>query len=416
MKPQITLALLPLLSLFTSTDAAKYTLEHVRDLDLPTPGFLELIGSTLYATSFNAEPYFLSKNGVYRIDAAEAAAGGDFELLTNELDWPNDMTLLPKEMFGFNALAVGHGFLVPLGGHTTGGVSIINLDEPGSKPSTVSKDMENWFYHKAYAIDMDGDGLLDFVTARCRDNVIPFPWNKENKGTLVWLRNPGGDNPLSDRWEETELMNGPDFLINMEEMKNTITPGPDFHLLAPQFLTEAINYIYYDESGALQNRTIDTELGNAFAAEFVDVNGDGKMDVLATNHLSANGGVFAYEYDNELGLAKSDIVKHTLADSIDNVQKKGMAPGHSFTVYPRGKPEEDGEIPYILVDGDGAENYIMLRPGDKEWEYDMEVLFPTNCTVGRSVAGDVDGDGFSEVFVPLYEKNIVRVLRFKEVE
>ena len=234
----IALALLPLLALLSPVECTKYTLEHVRDLDLPTPGFLEIIGSTLYATSFNAEPYFLSKNGVYRIDAAEAAAGGDFELLTDELDWPNDMTLLPKEMFGFNALAVGHGFLVPLGGHTTGGLSIINLDEPGSKPSIVSQDLDNWFYHKAFALDMDGDGLLDFVTARCRDNVIPFPWNKENKGTLIWLRNPGGDNPLSERWEETELMDGPDFLIDMEEMENPITPGPDFHLLAPQFLTE----------------------------------------------------------------------------------------------------------------------------------------------------------------------------------
>jgi hypothetical protein len=192
--------------------------------------------------------------------------------------------------------------------------------------------------------------------------------------------------------------------------------GPDFHLLAPQFLTELINYVYYDSNGMIQNRTIDSELGNAFAAEFVDVNGDGKTDILATNHLTENGGVFAYEYDNDLGLAKSDIVKHTLADGINNVQEKGMAPGHSFVVYPTGKPASDGEVPHILVDGDGAENYIMLRPTDEEWVYDTEVLFPTNCTVGKSVACDVDGDGLSEVFIPLYEKNVVRVMRFVEVE
>jgi hypothetical protein len=105
------------------------------------------------------------------------------------------MTVLPKDMFGFNAMAIGHGFLVP--GHATGGLSIINLDEPESKPYEISAELNNWFYHKAYAIDMDGDGLLDFVTARCRDNVIPFPWNPENKGTLVWLRNPGGEEPLT---------------------------------------------------------------------------------------------------------------------------------------------------------------------------------------------------------------------------
>ena len=125
-------------------------------------------------------------------------------------------------MFGFNALAVGHGFLVP--GHATGGLSIINLDDLSVAPATISVDLDNWFYHKAFARDMDGDGDLDFVTARCRDNVIPFPWNPPNMGMLIWLENPGGDNPLGQRWEEHEMMEGPDFLIDMRDEGETGKP------------------------------------------------------------------------------------------------------------------------------------------------------------------------------------------------
>ncbi|GMI09193.1 hypothetical protein TrLO_g12384 [Triparma laevis f. longispina] len=401
--------LLSIASTTAAVEKPKYGLSWVRDIELPTPGFLEIIDEELYLTSFNAKPYFLSKNGVYRMKASEYA-DAEPELLTDELDWPNDMTVLDKSMFGFNALAVGHGFLVP--GHATGGVSIINLDVPSGKPVEISADLDNWFYHKAYPRDMDGDGDLDIVTARCRDNVIPFPWNPPNGGELVWLENPGGDNPLADRWEEHEIMEGPDFLINMKN--GGVTEKP-FELLAPQFLTELINYVYYDDNGVVQNRTLDDQLGNAFAAEFLDINGDGELDILATNHLADNGGVFAYTWDNSEDLATAKVEKHTLASGINNVQEKGMAPGHSNVVYPRS--DDKSEKPYILVDGDGAENYILLSPSDggdfESWEYDMTVLFPTECTVGKSVSGDVDGDGWSEVFIPLYEKNIVRVMRFQ---
>ncbi|GMI23030.1 hypothetical protein TeGR_g11392 [Tetraparma gracilis] len=323
-------AILSTLSLASISSAAEYSLSWVKDISLPTPGFLEMIDDGIYMTSFNAEPFFLSKNGVYHLKAADFMTE-EPTLLTDELDWPNDMTLLPEEMFGYRALAVGHGFLVPFGGHTTGGVSVINLDDPSSSPVKVTKDIKDWFYHKAYYRDMDGDGDLDLITARCRDN--------------------------------------------------------------------------------LQNRTIDDELGNAFAAEFMDVNNDGSMDILATNHLTENGGVFAYSWDNSEPLATAKITKHTLASGIDNVQDKGMAPGHSFTVFPNAN-DKTGK-PYIMVDGDGAENYMMLSPKEEgEFEYDLQVLFPTNCTVGKSVGADVDGDGMSEVFIPLYEKNVVRVMRF----
>lgn len=44
-------------------------------------------------------------------------------------------------------------------------------------------------------------------------------------------------------------------------------------------------------------RDIDTKIGAAYQATLVDVNGDGKLDILATNHEEKpeNNGMFAYE-------------------------------------------------------------------------------------------------------------------------
>ena len=83
MKYSLALSLLAVLGL-TSGEEPKYGLSFVRDIELPTPGFLELIGNELYLTSFNAEPWFLSKNGVYRMPA-DAYATADPELLTDDL-------------------------------------------------------------------------------------------------------------------------------------------------------------------------------------------------------------------------------------------------------------------------------------------------------------------------------------------
>ena len=32
----------------------------------------------------------------------------------------------------------------------------------------ISQDKSGWFYHQVHFADMDGDGLLDAVTARCQ--------------------------------------------------------------------------------------------------------------------------------------------------------------------------------------------------------------------------------------------------------
>lgn len=393
---------------------AQYQPRFVRNISLPTPGFLNIVDNSLFATSFNAQPWILSKNGVYEM-TQPGDADAEFGLLTDKLDWPNDVTVVDESVFGFPALAVGHGFLVP--GHATGGMSIV--DRTGERdPVMISDGEDGFFYHKGFFRDMNGDGLLDVVTARCMDNVIPFPWSKDNAGQLLWLENPGEETALSgDAWKmhlvDLGVTLGPDFLFDLH---STDADEP-FEVVAAEFLGERVAYVYQDEAGAFHNRTIDDELGNAFAAEYHDVNGDGETDLLVTNHLAENGGVFAYTWQAGDSLVDGEVEKHVLAEGIMNVQDKGMAPGHSFPVQP--KAGESEAKPLIWVDGDGAENIAMLVPNSDDaddWRYENVVLLETGCTVGKTAAADVDGDGWTDLFIPLYELNTIMVMTFAPEE
>ena len=99
MKLSTTLFLLSLGLSSAQEDTPKYGLSFVRDISLPTPGFIELIGDELYLTSFNAEPWFLSKNGVYRMKAGDYETG-EPELLTDELGTCTGLLLLTHQKEG----------------------------------------------------------------------------------------------------------------------------------------------------------------------------------------------------------------------------------------------------------------------------------------------------------------------------
>ena len=81
----------------------KYGLSWVKDIPIPTPGFLDIFEDHLYFTSFNAEPWFLSKNGVYRMAAADYESA-EPELLTDELgEW-----ILHVPSYVSTSLSFGH--------------------------------------------------------------------------------------------------------------------------------------------------------------------------------------------------------------------------------------------------------------------------------------------------------------------
>eukprot|EP00913_Durusdinium_trenchii_P014560 g13659.t1 len=121
---------------------------HIRDnISIPIPpGFTALSPSLpgkLVVTSFEATP-FIGKNGVFMADVGKTS-GPAQDLWLNGLlvaRGLNSITVVGAEVFGFPAVALGDGFLVP--SHTTGGVWIM---EASPEPQTL-KQPDAWkCYH-----------------------------------------------------------------------------------------------------------------------------------------------------------------------------------------------------------------------------------------------------------------------------
>lgn len=221
--------------------------------------------------------------------------------VSTKVDWPNQITEVPAEIFGADYVSIGAGFLVP--GRSTGSVDIVNLADGNTFP--ISKQKKGWFYHRVIWHDMNGDGRLDAVTARAKKPIFGG-----SDGEIVWLEQPA--NPLS-AWPEHFITKGPDVNFVLEDLDN----DGQVEIIGADFFSKKLT-VHWLNAGTWEGRTIDATLGAAFDLERVDLNGDGIKDLLVTNHEAdaSKAGIFAYEIPTDWKLASW--TRHTLrADVID---------------------------------------------------------------------------------------------------
>ena len=84
----------------------------------------------------------MGRNGVFLAEVGRSAGPVEEVPGSSGINWPNSITVLPSEVFGFRALALGDGFLVP--SHTTGGVWIM---EAKARPKRLKRPVarrEEW--------------------------------------------------------------------------------------------------------------------------------------------------------------------------------------------------------------------------------------------------------------------------------
>jgi hypothetical protein len=344
-------------------------------------------------------------------------------LLSDSVVWPNEVTRTPEGVFDFGSLTVAGGFLVP--GKGRGAVSLLPLrsDAPfwAHAPVKLTADRPGWFYHRAMWRDMDGDGGLDVVTARGRKSAFGGA-----KGRLVWLRQPPGLEGVSSLarhrleadapWQENVLLEGPDVHFRLHDLDDD---GIE-EILAAEFFGRRLTLSWFQaREGALadrelETRVIDDGLGAAFDLGVVDLDGDGRRDLLVTNHEpDARAAVFAYDVPDDL--RQGQWRRHPLLDGIETRQG-GMnqaSPGQAIAFQPR--PGATEGRPWILVAGDGSQRAHLLIPEAEApgtWGYREEILVDAGATVGQCLAADVDGDGYSEVFVPAWNHDKLHVFTF----
>jgi hypothetical protein len=157
-----------------------------------------------------------------------------------------------------------------------------------------------------------------------------------------------------------------------------------------ELLCSANDSLYVLEQGSAQafpKQNIYQDLGNGlFAAQWGDINDDGKLELLAKN--------FAHYY-----VFEGEGSSYQLADSL-----KDLTPGYIGSVAPRlliGDFDEDNKTETIFGDFDG--DFIVYEPSFNG-SYEVSDFDTTSYTKSGPylTQGDFDGDGQEEFFVAVH--------------
>ncbi|MDJ0927974.1 MAG: VCBS repeat-containing protein [Gammaproteobacteria bacterium] len=467
---------------------------HVQKFNQPDGGTRE---GLLISSFFNVEKdpagrrviQFTQRDLVARIPNLDAIDYEDFdgrrdiEVIT-DLDgvprqvWPNETSRVPDGVVPFEAVVSPQGFLsTPRAGR----ISLINLSDPERAEYIVhqstlipprcqpgSTDNQPWFYHDARFIDMDGDGLRDLVTVRTsflagRGAFCP------PSGQLVWFRNPGDALDRDTAWEEHMLVDvapepgGPEVNMNAHDFDGDGVP----EIVASHFFKYDAITIYGAPAGKrwsdvdpvngpfVRQKDIMRGQGDPFAVEIVDMNLDGRVDVLTSNHQGDQcfevtkteipGRAIAIEQPADGRIFSSDWTVHVIKDNIRAAPtfpepERGpgrLAPNRAVAFWPQ-RSMRGRTKPWVILGGDEAAKVWVLQPeseSEDDWRYRSAVVFDINDYFGpnttQTLQDDPQGvsistigglawrydrpgpDGMAEFYLPVFEARQIQVLSFR---
>lgn len=231
-------------------------------------------------------------------------------------------------------------------------------------------------------------------------------------GELLWLKQPASDPLTNVPWEEHVLTEGPDVIFETTDLDSTgntfevrqrlcarregrnptlTLDSRSLQVWAAQFFTNPGLHLYRistHNASVVSSVTVDHAMGAAEGVQAVDLNGDGRLELLANSHLGGAGGaVYAYELPDDI--TTGTVKRHTLASGFKvrfrhaagilpclfpsrarrraQVTEKGFAqaaPGFTTPFRPSGS---DKGPQHILVAGDGSQEAYLLTPTGGEW-------------------------------------------------
>lgn len=392
--------------------------------------------------------------------------------------WPNETDRVPEGVVPFEAIVVPGGFL---SAERPGRLTLVDVSSPArteyvvAEAGTARPDCsggvvrnEQWYYHQAVFHDMDGDGDKDLITARA--SFKPFLHRCPPTGELVWFRNPGRALDPARLWEVEVLVglpaerDGPEVNLDLADLDGDGVP----EIIATHFFTNDHITIFgapagrpwsalvADRSLRPRRQVVMSGQGRPFAVEAVDLDLDGRLEILTSNHQGdgcfdvtrdpipgrvlalvppASGRIFDDPWTTQI--LKDGIRPHPTVPEPERGPGR-LAPNRALAFWPR-RSMEGRERPWIAVSGDEAAKIWILRPvaprqrGD--WRYVSHVVFDINVHYGAGTTqtlrsdpqgvkiGTIGGiawrydrpgpDGRAEIFAPVFEAREIQVLSFR---
>lgn len=395
-----------------STNNKPFTLIERAILNIEKPGYLHVIKNpkTLQEHLFVSNFKLFGKDRLFSISNLNKGLSDSTQLETkvfsNAATWPNEARAADPNLFGEDGVIVSGGFLVP--GKATGAVTFIPWSST-SQHFVLTTPKKGWFYHRTEEYDVNGDGLLDIVTARALKPMFGKP-----DGELLWLENPGDTMASSGKpWKEHIIGRGPD--VHFKILPDSI--AQELTIISTEFSGQKLSAYQRQQDGNFKYILLDDTLGSAFDIQLTDLNSDGMVDLLVSNHEhDHNASVFAYEFEPQTLDIKR---RHTLISGIETKQKgiQSASPGPVMAFYPTTANGLKTNRPWILVSGDGSQKAHLLTPTkDKstvDWNYTEHIVWHPSSTVGQSTIADIDNDGILELIIPAYDANQIGIFSLK---
>uniref|UniRef100_H2Z756 VCBS repeat-containing protein n=1 Tax=Ciona savignyi TaxID=51511 RepID=H2Z756_CIOSA len=339
--------------------------------------------------------------------------------ITDELVWPNEISAVPDNIFALPMVwTASTGFF--LAGKNDGEVALMSMTDLAygqTTPVTISSNPDGilWYYHRVEWFDMNGDGCTDAVTERANGGGPAADITQ-----LIWLENPCSTQ-LTPNWDVHVLTeNTEDVYFRMHEMElpNGLTTTA---IISSGFYSHLLTIVWsnnndFTDASTIQTLVIDN-YGWYFDVEMVDINMDGKLDILTStwSQTGLPGAVLAYEIPDG-DWTTEPWPMHILQDGYKSFLLAGSgSPGTAFAFW----PTTDSQInkPFIMVSGDDDGSAYVLTADSEEatnWSYTQTTIYKGTGTVGGIGVQDVDGDGFTDIFIPAYTTKEIVVMTYAQ--
>lgn len=266
---------------------------------------------------------------------------------------------------------------------TTGAIYVLRPTTTYSVWKDITIDA-GWNYERSQWVDMNKDGRVDCLTARFRGGV----------GQLLWFQQPKGQ----DKWGQQIIHEGMadgNFIGFVKGRKTYIlVAGLQFSSLGLYWTMHRGNL--WSNNRLVRQRVVDN-YGKYYDVQYIDLNRDGRPDVLTTtvNIGNSRGHVLGYEVPDDI---QNKVWKRrVLAAGFQG----DYSPGKATAFWPN-KWKRKTDRPSIFLSGAGQEILFILtpKPARSGWSYIKSSLRAGTGMIGIPYIRDIDGDSYPEVFVP----------------